>query len=440
MEKKLLIIAILSALACTTQAQAAGALDTNQEGEPLKQGSKAVMLYDDANTSLHMYGIVEATISDANNQKTATAGTTGSAAGFQTAWFSGNRLGFDMDHALAFGDEVGLPGLKIISKLESEFELPSGGLDTAGVLFNRDAWMGFYSEDLGKITLGRQNTLTRDFTQNWGDPYGSDAVTLKEGGYSNVNNFKQFIYYSAGAGGGTRLDSAVEWKKKFGSHVLAGLGYGFGSKGNGGSADPAQGGSTPGDFNLGTTQEASIAYNGLELGDGKLNVNASLNEADVAHLTHQSVLVGGNYKVGIFRLNTGFVHYTAEQGANNSTGTRTDNSWTVSFSLMPAGRMKYDLGYQQMKGTNAGLSGGKIRNAFQDTSAVTTVADGGKNTLYGSIIFRADSQTDFYLAADRFNTTGNWVVSDAQGNGGLFGTGQAASDETEVAVGVRFKF
>ena len=181
----------------------------------------------------------------------------------QVAWFSGNRLGFDADHALAIGEQIGLPGLKVISKLETEFELPTGDMDTSDVFFNRDAWMGFYSDDLGKITIGRQNTLTRDFTASWGDPYGGADVGLKEGGYSNVNNFKQFIFYSGGANG-TRLNSAIEWKKKFGDHIVGGLGFAFGSQGAGGSGDVGNGGSTPGDFKKGQTQEASIAMNSLE--------------------------------------------------------------------------------------------------------------------------------------------------------------------------------
>ena len=48
--------------------------------------------------------------------------------GYQVAWFSGNRYGFDVDHALGFGDQIGLPDLKVISKLEGEFELPTGRL------------------------------------------------------------------------------------------------------------------------------------------------------------------------------------------------------------------------------------------------------------------------------------------------------------------------
>ena len=160
----------------------AAALTTDQNGVPLTSTNNSVTLYSSSDTSLRMYGLLEATISDVNHQ-TASGGT---AAGFQTAWFSGNRLGFDAEHALAVGDDLGLANLKIIAKLESEFELPTGNMDTANVFFNRDAWLGVYSDQLGKITLGRQNTLTRDFTQTWGDPYGTADVSLKEGGYSNV--------------------------------------------------------------------------------------------------------------------------------------------------------------------------------------------------------------------------------------------------------------
>ena len=146
----------------------AKALLTDQNGVKITDAPAGVSLYDNGNTSLRIYGLLEATGSHANHQTAAG----GSATGAQVAWFSGNRLGFDADHALAIGDSIGLPGLKVISKLETEFELPTGDMDTSDVFFNRDAWMGFYSEDLGKVTIGRQNTLTRDFTANWGDPYG----------------------------------------------------------------------------------------------------------------------------------------------------------------------------------------------------------------------------------------------------------------------------
>lgn len=412
------------------------ALKTDQNGAPLDADSSGVKLYNSATTSLRMYGLVEATLSDANHQ----TGNGGTTVGFQTSYFSGNRLGFDADHALALGENFGLPDLKVISKLETEFELPTGNSDTVGVLFNRDAWLGLYAEDLGKITLGRQNTLTRDFTANWGDPFGSAEVGLKEGGYSNVNNFKQFIFYS-GSANGTRVNSGIEWKKRFGPHIVAGLGYAFGSGGAGGSGDVGTGGATPGDFTNGTTQAASLAYNGLAAGPGVINANVSYDRAKVSDLLHQSTLIGGNYVVGAWRINGGFAHYTAQQGVNNSMGTRTDNSWTTSVSFMPAGKFEYDLGYQYMRGNHAGFGGsGNTLNPFGNTANVTSVADGGKKSVYAAVFYHADKQTDFYIAADTFRTTGGWVVGDAQGNGNHYGIGNKYNGTFEAAIGFRFKF
>lgn len=411
------------------------ALKTDQNGLKLEDSSPSISLYTNASNSLRLYGIIEATISRADHQ---TSGG-GTATGFQTAWFSGNRLGFDAMHALALGGDLGFPDLKIISKLESEFELPTGDMDTANVFFNRDAWVGFYSDDLGKITLGRQNTLTRDFTQNWGDAYGTPEVTLKEGGYSNVNNFKQFIFYSAAATG-TRVNSGIEWKKKWGPHWLTGLGYAFGSGGSGGSGDVGNGGSTPGDFTKGTNQAVSVAYNSLDVGVATLNLNASYDHANVADLAHNSELFGGNAVFGPFRVNAGFVHYTAQQGANGSMGDRSDNSWTLSGNYRP-GKTEFALGYVRMKGSHAGFNGGgKTLNPFGNTSGVTAVADGAKGTVFGSAVYHADSQTDFYVAADHFNVSGGWVIGDAQGNGNRFGVGHTYDNELELATGVRFKF
>lgn len=429
----------------------APALQTDQNGNMLGILSKPVMLYDDDKTAVHLYGLLEATISDATNQKAGSTGTKSAAAiGFQTAWFSGNRWGIDADHALDFGDSVGLPGLKVISKLEGEYELPTGGNDTAGSIFNRDAWLGLYSDDLGKLTFGRQNTLTRDFTQTWGDAYGTADVTLKEGGYSNVNNFKQNIFYSGAPGGdssGTRFDSGVVWKKKWGDHWMSGLGYEFSFKGNGGSSDPGAGGGIPGNNAKDSGQQVSIAYNHLALGGGALSVNANYNRANNDNLVHQAVLLGGDYKIGMFRLNAGVIRYLAEQGDHNSMKSRRDDSWTTSVVVTPIAKTDFALGYVDSFGHNAGFNNDSsgnpttILNPFlSDTRSVTHTANGSKGTIFGSVMYHADSQTDFYVASDYMQVHGGWVIGDAQGNGGSFGAGQAHRDELEVATGVRFKF
>jgi len=448
--------------AVPTAAAAGDPLLYDQNGNYIGALRNPIQLYSDDKTRMTLYGIVEATLSHVNNQTNATGGGTTTTTGFQVAWFSGNRLGFDADHALdSLGNDIGLPGLKVMTKLESEVELPTGGMDTNGHFFNRDAWLGFWSPDLGKLTLGRQNTLTRDFTQNWGDPYGTPDVTLREGGYSNVNNFKQLIFYSASATG-TRVNSGIEWKKKWGKHWLTGLGWAFGSQGNGGSADPAAGGSLPGNFRQGTNQAVSVAYNDLQVGPGKFNLNANYDQDTNGpptgpDLKHRAELFGGNYVMGPYRINAGWIHYTAEQGPGDSLGSRTDRSWTISGSAR-SGKTVFSLGYQRMGGENAAYSGSlsatcnpavgvfttcgsTLNPMFGNVAAATvTSASGSKTTVYGAVMYQPDKALDLYVAADRMNVNGTWIVGDAMGNGTLIGVGQPHNDELELAVGARFKF
>jgi len=414
-----------------------GPLTKDQQGKLVDQASNPVMLYSGRNTTLRLYGLIEPTLQNANHQNAAGDNVTG----YQVSWFSGNRLGFDAMHLLSSKDDSMLNGVIVMAKLETEYELPTGNMDTANVFFNRDAWAGFYSDNLGKLTFGRQNTLTRDFTQNWGDAYGTPDVTLKEGGYSNVNNFKQYIFYSA-APTGTRLNSGIVWKKDWDGHWLTGLAYAFGSGGGGGSGDVGTGGSVPGDFTKGTSFAASVAYNHLQVGPGEFNLNGSYDRGNNSDLIDQSELFGGNYNAGWWRINAGYAHYTAQQGPSNAAGTRTDNSWTVSGSLFPFGpKTEFALGYIHFHGDHAGFNGGGITiNPYGNASGVTTTADGGKNSTFGSIMYHWDNQLDLYVAADYFKVTGGWVIHDALGNGATFGTGQPYNNETELAIGFRFKF
>ena len=160
----------------------------------------------------------------------------------------------------------------------------------------------------------------------------------------------------------------------------------------------------------------------------------------MSHLIQQSWPIGGNITVGAFRLNAGFIHYTAQQGANNAVGTRTDNSWTTSMSYLFE-KTEFALGYQEMKGKHAGFNGaGKIINAFGNMAGVTSVGDGAKDSVYGSIMYHWYRQLDLYLATDYFKMKGDWVVGDAQGNGLSYGKGQQFNGTTEFAIGARFKF
>ncbi|GAB3457882.1 porin [Massilia terrae] len=394
------------ALAQMQQAVAAAnhaANDTAHEGtlDPLSSASagKSGLVYQKGGDLVRLYGLIDLSLSHKDNANGAGATQND----MSVAWFSGNRWGIEGEHALPNTD-----GLKAIFKLESEYELPTGDMDTPGVLFNRDAWLGVESKSLGKLTFGRQNTLAREFSKIYGDAYGSAGVTLDEGGYTNNNNFKQFIFYS-GSATGTRYDKGIVWKKAFGK-IVAGLGY--------------QVGGEPGSNTNGSTKSVALAYNG-----GAFNVSGFYNTAIVDNYKHTSYSVGGNYKLGPVRLNAGYVHYTAEQPV--AIGDRHDNAYTVSAKFTPGGPFDYELGWQTMNATNAATNGsGYVLNAYASTAAATRTGTGKRQTTYASMFYHFDKRTELYLAGDHLSTDGTYLASQAHG----------FKSQNELATGLRFRF
>lgn len=381
--------------AATPPAAAPGA---SPAGVTFEQGKG--LTYAAPSGSVSLYGLIDVSYVHTNHANAAGDSVNSP----RVAWFSGNRWGLTGKRAM--GDS----GLDVIFRLEAEYESQTGSDDTPGVTFNRDAWVGVESASVGKITLGRQNAIGRDPISSaiYGDPYGSAAPSLEEGGYSNNNNFKQLIFY-AGSATGTRLNNGVVWKKKFDSGLYAGASYQFGG--------------IPGDFANGTSETLALAYAG-----GAFNLAGFATAAKVAELANRSYSIGGNYTVGPVRLNAGVYHYTAEQGA---LGSRSDNAYTVSAKFAPAGHMDYELGYQNMKANNAAVNGGgNVLNAFSNASTATATATGSRATLYASAFYHFDKITEVYVAADYLKLKDGYKVGATNG----------FPNQTELALGLRTRF
>jgi predicted porin len=358
-----------------------------------------------AQSNVTIYGLIDASISSVNHANAAGDRLTG----IPVAWFSGNRIGFR-------GNEDLGGGLKAIFKLEAEYVVGTGAMDTPGVLFNRDSWVGMQDKQtFGQVTLGRQNTLARDFAQVYGDAYGSKAIGYEEGGFTNNNNFKQMIFY-AGSATGTRYDNGIVWKKVFDNGIVAGLGYQFGE--------------VAGSPSSGSTQSAALGYNGKNyVISGFYNQADTGNKVNSLTEKHKSFSLGGSYMFDLVRLNAGYFHYTADQGA---LGGRTDNAWTVSTKFTPRGSWDYELGYQVMKASNAAISadGTGTLNAYSDASASTLTGSGKKSTIYTSALYHLSKRTELYVAADYMKLADDYRVASANG----------FKNQTEVAVGMRTRF
>jgi predicted porin len=390
-------------LAVTASAQTPPAADA-----PKKEEAAGLTVKLGADT-VTVYGLIDATIGTQDNMNA----TGGRQTGFRTAWFSGNRWGIQAKHPVS-------TDLSVIAKLESEYTVANGAMDTPNVIFNRDAWVGFESSLIGQITFGRQNTMSRDFAQNYGDAYGSAAVRMDEGGWTNTNNFKHMIYYAAGANGGTRLDNSVVLKKKLGDFIV-GAGYAMGNQTD--------------NFAKNGTGALGLAWNG-----GPFNVSGYFTQANVvsssAAITskvHRAFSIGGNAQlIPLVRVNVGFFHYTAEQNA--ALGSRSDNAFTVSTKITPTAEYDFELGYQSMMAKNAAQSGtgaaANTLNAFKDASTATVKGDGNRNAFYASAFYHLSKRAEVYLAGDYLMLTGDYKFAAASGK----------TNQTELVAGLRFKF
>jgi predicted porin len=408
------VVGALAALATSAAlAQTQGERDVLREASARRDG----IAMHRPGLDLALYGLLDLTFVHTSNANAAGD----SLANFNTPWFSGSRWGIIGSRNLPDG----APSL--IFKLEGEYVVATGNMDTPGTIFNRDAWVGFYSDGWGKLTFGRQNTLPRDFAGNWGDPYTSDGqVTYEERGWTNTNNFKQLINYAASPSG-TRWDRGVVYKKQFGPFMV-GAGHQFQSPGAGN--DPVAG-----QDDQNTSNSLGGAWNG-----GQFNVSGFYNQSDVSSTAvtatkfkHKSYAIGGDAGIGpMVRIYGGWFHYTAEQPA--AFGERKDNAWTLSGRFAPTQKYDFELGYAHFKAENAGAqaSGGVVvmRNPYQNTSAITAVQTGTKGTFYASAFYHFDRSTEVYVVADKMKTKDGWADPRSFGK----------TDQTEYGVGIRTRF
>ncbi|MEM5340751.1 porin [Paraburkholderia azotifigens] len=354
-----------------------------------------------AQSSVQLYGLLDLSVptyvthADAKGNHVVGMGVDGE------PWFSGSRWG------VKGAEDIG-GGSKIIFRLESEYRVSDGAMEDPGQIFDRDAWVGLLDDRLGKITFGFQNTIARDASAIYGDPYGSASLSTEEGGWTNANNFKQMIFYAASATG-TRYTNGVAWKKLFDNGLFLSAGYAFGNTTS---------------FPTGSNYQAAVGYNG-----GPFNVSAFYSHANNQGNTNQSYSVGGNYIFSIIRLNAGYFHYLGDQGA---LGQRHDDAWTVSMKVAPKGPFDYELGYQQMRVKNAAYNAdGDIPNANIGTfDPASGLHNGYKETLYWSAFYHLSKRTEVYVAGDYMRLHGGYTVASTFG----------ATNQLELTTGIRTRF
>lgn len=152
-----------------------------------------------AQSSVTLYGVIDAGISYVNNSKTAT----------------GHDNLFKYDDGVAQGSRWGLRGtedlgngLKAIFVLENGFNSGNGTLGQGGAMFGRQAYVGLSQNNVGSLTFGRQYSFSTDYL---GGNYSTGGQTVAGNYAYHINDVDQLT--------SSRINNAV----KFSSANFAGL-------------------------------------------------------------------------------------------------------------------------------------------------------------------------------------------------------------------------
>ena len=327
-------------------------------------------------------------------------------------FFSGNRWG------LKGLLKTNIDGLDIIYKLESEYFLYDGEQGKTNALFNRDAWVGISGKSFGKITIGRQNTLARDFAVIYCDPFNHAEVNYDEGGWTNNSNFKSLVYYAGAVSIGpvtggpaqTRMDKGIVWKKMEEDGLCFGLAYNLNYEPNtsvrNSTAAVALGWNAP------TWHLASFYTQANNAGS---TAAAAAFATAPTGFTQKAMSFGGNVNLTpALKINAGYFHYTAEQGLGHPD--RSDNAYTLSGSFKVNPKWTLYAGLQSIKVENAGMATatGSIPNAFVDGSNAKFYTAGSKDSIYGGVRRHLSRKIEAYAVYDYMKLKDAYLINTRQ--------------------------
>lgn len=180
-----------------------------------------------AQSSVVLYGIVDASVTHASNQ----TATGGKKMALENGQLSSSRWG------LKGTEDLG-NGLKANFRLESSLGADSGTAGSGSTLFDRNATVGLSSKEIGTVDFGRQNNLAYD---------GLNAFDPMNGAfYSTANPNATFgflagsLYNTHGTNNGAtstqRQNNSVKYTTNDFAGFTASAMYGFGEKAGDASA------------------------------------------------------------------------------------------------------------------------------------------------------------------------------------------------------------
>ncbi|NVH75278.1 porin [Paraburkholderia sp. JPY432] len=357
-----------------------------------------------AQSSVTLYGLIDAGISYVNNSKTSTGHS--SLTKYDDGVAQGSRWG------LRGTEDLG-NGLKALFVLENGFNSGNGTAGQGGAMFGRQAYVGVSQNDIGSLTFGRQYSFSTDYL---GSNYSTGGLTVAGNYAYHINDVDQLT--------SSRINNSVKFSSANFSGLTFGAMYGFsntaggfaGTPGTGTSAAPVAGSSRAysfganyanGPFGIGAAY-TDIRYPGQAspaFSTSLANVSfPTLGTGQIQDL--RSFGVGGRYAFGPATL---WALYTNTRLAPISGGSTTFAAYEAGakYAVTPAITAGAGYTYMHLSGANVGhwnqvnLSGDYALSKRTDVYVlgIYQIAS-GHNAATGDLQAQIGSSTSY------FNTSG----------------------------------
>ncbi|CAH2805842.1 MAG: Outer membrane porin [uncultured Caballeronia sp.] len=375
-----------------------------------------------AQSSVTLYGVIDAGISYVNNSSSSPTRAGDSLWKYDDGVAQGSRWG------LKGSEDLG-GGLKAIFTLENGFNSGTGTLGQGGAEFGRQAFVGISKNDVGSLTFGRQYTFNTDFL---GSAYSIGGQTVAGNYAYHMNDFDQLT--------SNRINNAVKFTSANFYGFTFGAMYGFSNTAGAFAGTPNKTVGTT------TTQGSSRAYSfGLNYKAGPLGIGAAYTDI------HYPTATSPAFSSTIANINTTGTTNNAKDlrsfgiGANYAFGAET------VFGLWTNTR------FEPIVGTSSRINTFDIGGKYAITSAMTaglgyTYMDlydnfeGHWHQIDASFDYELSKRTDVYALAvyQKASGSNNGVENPASigsSSSSYFGTsGLGENNQLAFRVGMRHKF
>ncbi|PLP99675.1 porin [Cupriavidus pauculus] len=233
-----------------------------------------------SNTSVTLYGIVDAGIEFANHTGSAASNGNPAISGSKVAVSSGNMSGSRW--GLRGAEDLG-GGLKAIFTLESGFDIDTGVSGQSNRLFGRQAFVGLQG-NFGAVTLGRQQNALYDLF----------------GAYDPMGVGPKYSLNAVDSGFNGRADNAIKYTGKFGGLT----GTAFYSTGRDSTVPNST--EVPGNYRIGRNFGAGLAYTQGAFSVGTAYDQYQGNAANVDDRAVKRLAFGGSYDLGVAKVFAGY--------------------------------------------------------------------------------------------------------------------------------------